>query len=111
VDRPGAPATLFVYGSLLNASHRQEIVGRRVETLPATLHGYEKGRGRYFYVRRRTGARTKGLLLLNLTSQDFLLLDRYEEIPHLYTREMVEVIGHNGTPIRCWVYLPAKRYL
>jgi gamma-glutamylcyclotransferase (GGCT)/AIG2-like uncharacterized protein YtfP len=108
VDRPGAASKLFVYGSLRNARQRQQIIGRRVDTVPATLHSFERGRGRYFYVRRQPGARTQGLILLNLTPQDFLLLDRYEEVPHLYTREIAEVTDHNGRPIRCWMYLPTS---
>jgi gamma-glutamylcyclotransferase (GGCT)/AIG2-like uncharacterized protein YtfP len=107
VDTPREPAILFVYGSLVDETRRQQVIGRRVDTAPATLGGYERGLGRYFYVRRRPGASTQGLLLWDLTSQDFLLLDEYEEVPHLYTREIVEVMDHSGLLIRCWAYLPA----
>ena len=111
MDKPGEPAILFVYGSLLNAWHRQQIIGRRVDTVPATLHDFERGRGRYFYIRRRPGLSTHGLLLLNLTPRDFRLLDQYEETPQLYTRETVEVIDDNSKPARCWVYLPTQSAL
>ena len=98
--------TLFVYGSLLDTVRREEIIGRRVNIMPATLHDYEVGRARYFYIRKSTGMRTLGLLLLNLTRRDFEALDRYEEIPRLYTREKVEVFDEDGNPVRCWMYLP-----
>jgi hypothetical protein len=106
VDSFEQEGTLFVYGSLLDRSLREKIIGRRVETLPATISDYERCRARYFYIRRRSGIHTPGLLLLNLTSCDFRKLDRYEEIPRLYTREKIEVRDGGGGPVRCWVYLP-----
>ena len=99
-------AALFVYGSLLDPVRREAIIGRRVDTMPAALRDYELGRARYFYVHRRRGASTAGLLLLNLTPDDFQALDRYEEIPRLYTRDKVEVFDQSGHLLRCWVYLP-----
>jgi hypothetical protein len=50
---------------------------------------------------KRPGISTTGLLLLNLTQRDFQALDRYEEIPQLYTREKVEVFDQRGNPVRC----------
>jgi gamma-glutamylcyclotransferase (GGCT)/AIG2-like uncharacterized protein YtfP len=97
---------LFVYGSLIDPACRERILGRVVETMAAILHGYERGRGRYYFIRPRAGLNTRGLLLLQLTSADFVALDRYEEIPRLYTREMTEVVDLNGQRSRCWVYLP-----
>jgi gamma-glutamylcyclotransferase (GGCT)/AIG2-like uncharacterized protein YtfP len=108
VDKPDEATTLFVYGSLLSPVRREEIIGRQVDIMPATLCDYELGRARYFYIRKRVGISTPGLLLLNLTSQDFQALDRYEEIPRLYTREKVEVLDESGNPVRCWVYLPTS---
>jgi len=106
VDTPDEATTLFVYGSLLDPVRREEILGRRVDVRPATLPDYELARSRYFYIRKRPGISTSGFLLLNLTPRDFLLLDHYEEIPRLYTREQVEVFDEGGNPARCWVYLP-----
>jgi gamma-glutamylcyclotransferase (GGCT)/AIG2-like uncharacterized protein YtfP len=111
LSSPHQDATLFVYGSLLDPTRRDEIIGRRVETAPATLRDYETGRARYFFVRNCRGARTTGLLLLNLTSRDFRRLDRYEETPRLYTREKIEVTDENGVDVRCWVYLPTAAVL
>ena len=106
INKPDEATTLFVYGSLLDPIRREKIIGRRVESMPALLHDYEVGRAHYFHIRKRPGFNTAGSLLLNLTPRDFQALDRYEEIPRLYTREKVEVFDEGGNPIRCWVYLP-----
>jgi hypothetical protein len=45
-------------------------------------------------------------VLTGLDARDFATLDRYEEVPTLYTREQIEVVGPGDTLIRCWVYLP-----
>ena len=111
MDKPDEATTLFVYGSLLDPVRREEIIKRRIDTTPATLPDYEPGRARYFYIRKHPGVSTPGLLLLNLTPRDFQTLDRYEEIPQLYTREKVEVFDQSGNPVRCWVYLPTALVL
>ena len=98
--------SLFVYGSLIDAAHRAEIIGREVEATPATIEGFERGRSRYWYLRRREGESTRGLILTNLTAEEIATLDRYEDVPTLYTREIVEVVGQGGTTVRCFVYLP-----
>jgi gamma-glutamylcyclotransferase (GGCT)/AIG2-like uncharacterized protein YtfP len=109
---PRDPATtLFVYGSLLDAVHREQILGRRVTTMAATIRDYERGRRRYFYLRKRPGIETPGLLLLDLTARDFTLLDIYEVVPRLYTREQVEVVERNSVPLRCWIYLSTVHVL
>jgi gamma-glutamyl AIG2-like cyclotransferase len=100
---------LFVYGSLLDPSHREEILGRRVETAPATIRDYERGRERYYFIRKRVGIDTAGLILHGLTARDFAILDRYEEVPALYTRDEAEVIEAGGEAVRCFIYLPTPR--
>jgi len=97
---------LFVYGSLLDAAHRTALLGREVAAAPARLEGYERRRGRYFYIVERAGAETAGLVLSGLGERDFAVLDRYEEVPRLYTRTSIEVADGAGGPLRCWVYLP-----
>ena len=47
-----------------------------------------------------------GCCSTDLDSGDYAVLDLYEEVPTLYTREQVEVMGQGGARIRCWVYLP-----
>jgi gamma-glutamylcyclotransferase (GGCT)/AIG2-like uncharacterized protein YtfP len=106
VHTPDEASTLFVYGSLLNPARREQIIGRRTDIIPAALHDYELGRARYFYIRKQPGISTTGFILLNLTPQDFQVLDCYEEVPRLYTREKVDVFDKSGNRVRCWVYLP-----
>ena len=103
-----ASSSLFVYGSLVDAAHRREIIGREVETIPATIEGYERGRKRHFYLRKCQGSRVQGLLLNGLGAADFEILDKYEEIPVLYTRELAEVVDQHGVHVQCWVYLPTE---
>ena len=108
---PDEDTTLFVYGSLIEQASRVEVIGREVETAPAGIRNYERRRGRHFYLARRAGAETAGLFLLGLTAQDFEKLDRYEEVPRLYTREKTSVIGDDGTRVVCWMYVPTERLL
>ncbi len=103
-----ADDALFVYGSLLEEAKRQEIVGHRVEVIEARLDGFERRRGRYYYIVRAEGSETVGMIMLGLTSEDWPRLDAYEEVPRLYTREEVEVVT-SADPLRCWVYLPTPR--
>ena len=111
MSTPDEAASLFVYGSLLDEAHRDEIIGRRVETLAATLHDYERARGKHYFICPRTGSSTDGLLLLDLNERDFATLDEYEEIPTLYTREKIIVAIDGSASVRCWVYLPTPATL
>ena len=104
-------STLFVYGTLLDSKMREQVIGRPVASVAARLPGYERRRGRYFYVVRHERGQTEGLLLTGLSARDFERLDQYEEVPALYTRGRVEVIGAKGNAIRCWVYLPTSRLI
>ncbi len=97
---------LFVYGSLVDPIHRAEILGHSADGMPAILHGYARGRSLHLYIRPEAGAQTAGLVLTNLNAQDLAMLDRYEEVPTLYTREQIEVTAAGGASIRCWVYFP-----
>jgi gamma-glutamylcyclotransferase (GGCT)/AIG2-like uncharacterized protein YtfP len=108
---PDSDGTLFVYGSLLDASHRAALLGREVVAAPARFVGYERRRGRYFYIVERAGVATPGLVLSGLVERDFAVLDRYEEVPRLYTRVKVEVMGADAAPLICWVYLPTPLLL
>jgi gamma-glutamylcyclotransferase (GGCT)/AIG2-like uncharacterized protein YtfP len=102
---------LFVYGSLLDAAHRAALLGREVAAAPARLNGYERRRARYFYIVERAGVETPGLVLSGLGERDLAVLDRYEEVPRLYTRVKVEVTNAGGTALRCWIYLPTPALL
>jgi gamma-glutamylcyclotransferase (GGCT)/AIG2-like uncharacterized protein YtfP len=108
---PDSDGALFVYGSLLDAAHRAKLLGREVAAAPARFEGYERRRGRYFYIVELAGFATPGLVLSGLGERDFAVLDRYEEVPRLYTRVKVEVTSAAGAALRCWVYLPTPALL
>jgi gamma-glutamylcyclotransferase (GGCT)/AIG2-like uncharacterized protein YtfP len=97
---------LFVYGSLADAYHRAEIIGRPIDAIPATLKDYERGKGRYWFIQPKAGAMTTGAILSDLTGTEFAVLDQYEEVPMLYTRERVRVKLDDDSERECWVYLP-----
>lgn len=99
---------LFVYGTLIGEPMRERLLGRPVEAIAARLLGYQRGRRRHFYIVPRAGAMTPGTILLGLTDRDFRVLDEYEDVPRLYTRERVEALDAGDRPIGCWVYLPTR---
>ncbi|MGA7870559.1 MAG: gamma-glutamylcyclotransferase family protein [Candidatus Binatus sp.] len=99
---------LFVYGSLMNPAERVRLLGRPIDTSRARLPGYGRGRKRYYFVTKQAGAITDGAILEGLSARDFAILDQYEEVPTLYTRERIEVLAADGRKIECWLYLPTS---
>ena len=95
---------LFVYGALMNPAERLRLLGRPVNASPARLAGYARGRKRYYFVAKEAGASTDGAILEGLTAHDLAILDQYEEVPTLYTRERIEVLTADGGKIECWIY-------
>jgi gamma-glutamylcyclotransferase (GGCT)/AIG2-like uncharacterized protein YtfP len=102
------PHALFVYGSLLDAAKRVEILGHGVEVIEARLPGFQRSRGKYYYIARAEGAETVGMVMCGLNAEDWRCLDEYEEVPLLYSREEIEVVT-SGSLLRCWVYLPTAK--
>jgi len=99
---------LFVYGSLMNPAERVRLLKRPIEASPARLPDYERGQKRYYFVAPRTDAITDGAILEGLGPRDFAILDAYEEVPRLYTRDRIEVLAADGRTITCWIYLPTE---
>jgi gamma-glutamylcyclotransferase (GGCT)/AIG2-like uncharacterized protein YtfP len=99
-------SSLFVYGTLMEPSERTRLLGREIVATPAILEGFERGRSRYFYVIRKSSAKVEGAILRGLKARDFAILDKYEAVPKLYTRETIETTGDDGHTTRCWIYLP-----
>ncbi|HKN01299.1 MAG TPA: gamma-glutamylcyclotransferase family protein [Candidatus Binataceae bacterium] len=99
---------LFVYGSLMNPAERVQLLGRPIDSSPGRLPGYVRGRKRHYFVARQAGAVTDGAILEGLGARDLAILDEYEEVPTLYTRERIEVTAADGRKIECWIYLPAS---
>jgi gamma-glutamylcyclotransferase (GGCT)/AIG2-like uncharacterized protein YtfP len=99
---------LFVYGALMNPAERMLLLGRTVDAIPARLAGYARGRKRYYFIARQPDAVSDGAVLEGLGARDLAILDEYEEVPTLYTRERIEVIVADGRKIECWIYLPTS---
>ena len=99
---------LFVYGSLIDPAERIRLLTRIIEAIPARLPNYERGQKRYYFVAKRSGANTDGAILEGLQSRDFEVLDAYEDVPRLYTRERIEVLTLDSRRIECWIYLPTE---
>jgi len=99
---------LFVYGSLMDPAERMLLLARVIEAVPARLPGYERGQKRYYFVAKRAGAITDGAILEGLGPRDFAILDAYEDVPTLYTRERTEVLTLDSRRIECWIYLPTE---
>jgi gamma-glutamylcyclotransferase (GGCT)/AIG2-like uncharacterized protein YtfP len=97
---------LFVYGLLLDPAERVRLLGHPVDTESARLEGYERGRRRYYFVTPREGTDVNGEVLSGLDERDFSILDEFEEVPRLYTRDRVDVVISKGRRVRCWIYLP-----
>jgi gamma-glutamylcyclotransferase (GGCT)/AIG2-like uncharacterized protein YtfP len=97
---------LFVYGSLLWPDRRIAVIGREVPSSPARLAGWRVRSGRYLYIVEDPHAAAMGLILAGLDDADFDVIDRYEEVPRLYTREQIDVTSENGAVVRAWVYMP-----
>ncbi len=99
---------LFVYGSLMDPAERQRLLTRPIEAIPARLDGYVRGRKRYYFVAKQTDAVTDGAILEGLGARDLAILDDYEEVPKLYTRERIEVVATDARKIECSIYLPTS---
>jgi gamma-glutamylcyclotransferase (GGCT)/AIG2-like uncharacterized protein YtfP len=99
---------LFAYGSLLNSAKRVLLLGRSINASPARLPNYARGRKRFYFVAKQADASTEGAILEGLTARDLTILDEYEEVPTLYTRERIEVLTSDARKIQCWIYLPTN---
>jgi gamma-glutamylcyclotransferase (GGCT)/AIG2-like uncharacterized protein YtfP len=97
---------LFVYGTLMNPAERVILLGRPIDASPGRLPGYVRGRKRHYFVAEQAGAFTDGAILEGLSARELAILDDYEEVPALYTRERIEVLAADGRKIECWIYLP-----
>jgi gamma-glutamylcyclotransferase (GGCT)/AIG2-like uncharacterized protein YtfP len=97
---------LFVYGTLMTPAMRRRLLGREVATAAARLDGFERSHERHFFVARRAGAHVGGLILSGLSARELDVLDHYEDVPRLYTRERIEVLDADGARVECWIYLP-----
>lgn len=108
MTQPFQTSALFVYGSLLDPVLRKRLLGRPVDATPARLDGYDRRQQRYLFIVKCEGAETEGALLRDLSDRDLEILDAYEEVPALYTRERVQVSCGQGMLLECWTYLATE---
>ena len=99
---------LFVYGTLMNPADRVILLGRPVDACPGRIAGYARGRKSHYFVAKQAGAVTGGAILEGLNARELAILDEYEEVPALYTRERIEVLAADERKIECWIYLPTS---
>lgn len=111
----GEARHLFVYGSLVQPTCLDEVLGHRHpgERLAARLADYRRVNEPsypYPFILSAPGESVEGVLLMDLTAYDFQVLDRYEEVESgVYRREPVEVEawGCGARPI----YVRAETYV
>ncbi|MBV8719958.1 MAG: gamma-glutamylcyclotransferase [Chloroflexi bacterium] len=106
---------LFVYGSLVQPTTLDEVLGHRHlgERLEARLADFRRvltpGHA-YPFIVAAAGESVDGVLLMDLSPYDLQVLDRYEEVESgVYRRELVEVEawGCGARPI----YVRADTYV
>ncbi len=98
--------SLFVYGALLRPAERMRLLGRQIAARPAMLRGYARLHARHYFVVPREGAETPGEIVSGLSEREMRILDDYEDVPRLYTRDRIEVVDQDGTTLSCWIYMP-----
>ncbi len=114
-------AHLFVYGSLTRPGALDQVIGRRHagERLRARLEGYARVQADGWEdpcVVPRGAWATDGILVMDLTAEDFARLDAFEEVPNgQYTRTLVEVdaagCGPTVARLAAWCYVAGPRLL
>jgi gamma-glutamylcyclotransferase (GGCT)/AIG2-like uncharacterized protein YtfP len=101
-----ADERLLVYGTLVDPAERRRLLGRAIDADDARLDGYARGRRRHYFIVAAADGFVAGKILRGLDERDFAILDEYEDVPRLYTRERVTAIDREGRALECWVYLP-----
>ncbi len=106
-----ASLPLFVYGTLMDPSVRARVLGARphMTVRPARLAGFRRVVVPGFqYPVIATGApsdRVDGQLLGGLTSEDYAILDEYEDVGDgLYARVRV-VVDMDDDTVAAWAYV------
>jgi gamma-glutamylcyclotransferase (GGCT)/AIG2-like uncharacterized protein YtfP len=109
----------FAYGSNMNVARVRERQLPFTMASPAALSGYEllfdkvardhAGRG-HANIAPRPGSIVEGVLYQLVHHTDIRIMDRFEQTPHNYSREIVAVETADG-PVWSWTYManPAVR--
>ncbi len=96
---------LFIYGSLLYTKTQQQVFGQKVPTFSkAVLKDWEKTRsGEYPVIKPSAGKMVKGKII-QVTIDQLLQADAWEESPEVYHREKVTVRSEDGSFFNVWAY-------
>jgi gamma-glutamylcyclotransferase (GGCT)/AIG2-like uncharacterized protein YtfP len=109
----------FAYGSNMNVARVQERRLPFITARPATLRGYQllfdkvakdhMGCG-HANIAPHNGFQVEGVLYELVHADDILIMDRFEQTPRNYSREVITVFAEEG-PINAWTYIanPAVR--
>jgi len=104
---------VFAYGTLEAPEVVERVLGRRLPTVAAHLHGYARYRLRdrlYPGIVRQEGAMTAGTLLEEVRESDLVRLDAFEDA--LYERLSVQVaLEETGETRTAFTYVVRPAYV
>lgn len=98
--------SLFIYGTLISQEVYQLVTGRDRTGTEAVVHGYSVRRlpgAVYPVMIESPGESAVGLILPNLTQDEFRRLDAYED--SFYLRLIVTAQLANGQTTKAWAYI------
>ena len=96
---------LFVYGSLRKGLYASRILKSSAFVGMGVVENYALyNLGRYPGAKPKVGYRIKGEVY-SITDELFQVLDRFEDCPVLYKRELVDVKMDSGDVLKAWMYV------
>lgn len=98
---------LFVYGTLMNDQYVKMLLNRKVDSIKANLHQYMLATPTWSFpfIVKRHGGVTHGRILLDITQDELLILDGFEDEGNLYSRSTVVVRDENQKRRKCQSYI------
>lgn len=107
---------VFAYGSLADPLRAEAIVGRTCQASFAELPAHDRVRARVSRYRREAGALAHavpdpagtidGYILGPLTDEEIARLDRYEDAPVLFARDVCwATVDGLSAGLACWIYV------
>ena len=98
----------FAYGSNLNLDQMAVRCPDSKAIGPGTLYGYKLMFRQHLDVEKDYRSKTEGTLFV-ISDSDLKNLDRYEGVPHYYTRELVYVVSY-GRRYKAYVYIMRNQH-
>jgi gamma-glutamylcyclotransferase (GGCT)/AIG2-like uncharacterized protein YtfP len=101
---------LFVYGTLMSDFNLKIITGKEFARKEGVLNSFRKvtPKDSFPFVVPYKGASTSGSVLFGLDPETMAVLDKYEAVGELYTRQSVKVLCE-GAPVDADVYVGIAR--